>query len=350
MVRNVTVNSSYWGLVVRDSSDIFIDNSTIVDGITITGSTNVTVNNSIIRESDLYYGNLGIEDSNGLIIENNSFYTTYLDTKNASDLLISSNEFFEGKSQSNRILIENGNNITVHSNIMAPATGGIATYYTTNVKIINNTVNSSQGSTSIKISSSSETLLSGNNLSNSRTFAFDLQSNNNINLIGNNVKNTGTGVHITTSNNSKITGNVFNGVDSYALSIALCNDLFYSGNTIRNLSKALFFSNDSTHCSRDIEITDNHYWNLEGKFIQIAGEATLEQGLMYIHGNYLDGVLFNGIPSTTTISTETTSSSSSSKTTAVTPLPLLIAITGKAVHIRKRKKKETNLNSDRRSR
>lgn len=340
VIRNVTVNTSYWGMIIDQSSNILIDNCTVIDGINAIGTTNVTINECTIKESEIYYGNIGIKDCSDVSIKHNTLFTTHLDVTDSSNTTISSNSFLEGKSQSNKIMIQGCDNITVSNNMLVPATGGIQIFEATNLIITGNTVDSAQGLISLTIWSSTSIVVSGNNLSNAKTYGIESKANNQINITGNSLKNIGTGIVFTTTNTSRITENDFNRINSYALSIGMCNDLLYSANVLNNTDKALFFSNSSTYRSREIEITDNHYWNLVGKFALISGDVTLGPGSLYIHDNYLDGQLFNGIPEVTTASTTTMTLTTTSKTVAIAVIPFLLAITGKIilVMIKRRRK------------
>jgi len=338
VIRNVTVNASYWGIMIGDSTRVTVENCTVTDGIASTDTVDITIKECTITKSEYYSGNIGVENCEEIIIANNTLYNTVISITESSDACIGNNSFLN--STSNKVHAYSCENLEISNNSMVPATGGIEVFCSDQVMITDNTVDQS----AINAADSTRVNISNNTLTNTESMDIRAVSNSYLNITGNSIENSITGITVTSNNVTSITGNKINEIQSYALVFMGCQELLYQDNLINNTKQALYCINDSSITSRNIEITGNHYWNIEKNFSLLTGEITFGPRGLNVYGNYLDGVIFDGIPgitgtatTTATTTTETTSTSVSSKTVVITVMPVLVTLAVTAVTDRRRK-------------
>jgi len=346
VIRNVTVNTSNWGIILEGCYDILMVNCTVIDGIAATEITNLTIQRCTVSDSEYYFGDIGMQMCNDVTIRNSTLISTIVTVTDIESINFTGNSVHIGK-----IDIQRCSDVTISDNIMAPFEGGIYVLETDNITITNNTIDSNQGTRSIRVSSSTNISIENNSLSRAYSTTIYITSCSLINITGNDINITGVGIYIVSANSIVITDNKLSHLSSYSLSCRSCIDFLFSKNLINSTGFALHFGNDSKFLSKNIEITGNRYWNITKNFSYLSGEITHGPGGLYVHDNYLDGMLFDGIPgvitttTTTTITTTNTTvtSSTTSETIAIPVIPFLLTFAGNTLYvmIKRRGKKQS---------
>ncbi|MHA1450014.1 MAG: right-handed parallel beta-helix repeat-containing protein [Candidatus Hodarchaeales archaeon] len=334
IIRNVTVNTSSWGIILEECQDILVENCTVIDGIAATEITNLTIQGCTVSDSEWYFGDIGVQRCSDVVIRNNTLLSTIVTVTSTENINITGNNVQIGK-----IKIERCNGVVINNNMMNPSEGGIYVLETDNIAITNNTIDSYQGTYSIQFTSSTSISIEDNNLSRAYSTTVDIYRCSLLNITENDIDMAGVGLSVISTNSCIITDN------------RLSLDFLFSKNLINSTGFALHFGNDSKFLSKNIEITGNRYWNITKNFSYLSGEITHGPGGLYVHDNYLDGMLFDGIPgvitttTTTTITTTNTTvtSSTTSETIAIPVIPFLLTFAGNTLYvmIKRRGKKQS---------
>jgi len=223
VIRNVTVNTSNWGVILEGCHDILMVNCTVIDGIAATEITNLTIKECNVRDSEWYFGDIGVQRCNDVTIKNNTLNSTIVTVTDTVITSITGNSVHDGK-----INIQRCSDVTINDNIMALSEGGIYVYETDNIAITNNTVDSDQGTRSIRVTSSTSISIENNSLSRAYSTTIFITSCSLINITGNDIIITGVGIYIVSANSIVITDNKLSHLSSYSLSCRSCIDFLFS--------------------------------------------------------------------------------------------------------------------------